>query len=76
MAEWLALMRGVILTLLGPSFCSLLSALPSLSFYTMGLDDFQWELQEDVPQIDDPFIQKYINGRNSLIQEEQKQRHG
>jgi len=40
----------------------------------MGMDH-HLELQ-DVPDFDDPFIQKYINGRNALIQEEQKQRHG
>lgn len=42
----------------------------------MVTDNRSWELQEDIPQVDDPLIQKYLNGRNALIQEEQKQRHG
>lgn len=42
----------------------------------MDSDDREWELNEDVPQLEDPFIQKYLNGRHSLILEEQKQRHG
>lgn len=35
----------------------------------------EWELEEGVPQVDDPFIQKYMNGRNALIEQEKKQRH-
>lgn len=31
---------------------------------------------EGVPQVEDPFIQQYFNGRDALIAEEQKQRHG
>lgn len=42
----------------------------------MGTDDLDWELEEGVPQVEDPFIQQYLKGRNSLILEEQKQRHG
>ena len=38
--------------------------------------DHEWELEEGIPQVQDPFIQQYINGRNSLIAQEQKQRHG
>lgn len=38
--------------------------------------DADWELEEGIPQVEDPFIQKYLNGRNSLIAQEQKQRHG
>ncbi|KAI9932684.1 hypothetical protein ASPWEDRAFT_47124 [Aspergillus wentii DTO 134E9] len=41
----------------------------------MGTDDLDWELEEGVPQVEDPFIQQYLKGRNSLILEEQKQRH-
>ncbi|PLB50154.1 putative CECR1 family adenosine deaminase [Aspergillus steynii IBT 23096] len=37
--------------------------------------DVEWELEEGIPQVDDPFIQQYLKGRNSLIEEEQKQRH-
>jgi len=35
----------------------------------------EWELDEGVPQKDDPFIQKYMSGRNALIEQEKKQRH-
>ncbi|KAK5938249.1 hypothetical protein PMZ80_009219 [Knufia obscura] len=35
----------------------------------------EWELDEGVPQVDDPFIQKYMSGRNALIEQEKKQRH-
>ena len=38
--------------------------------------DADWELEEGIPQVEDPFIQKYLNGRRSLIAQEQKQRHG
>ncbi|EFQ97319.1 hypothetical protein MGYG_00359 [Nannizzia gypsea CBS 118893] len=34
-----------------------------------------WEVEEGIPQVEDQFIQKYLQGRNSLIQEEKKQRH-
>ena len=35
-----------------------------------------WELEEGIPQVEDPFIQKYLNGRDALILQEKKQRHG
>ncbi|KAK5100327.1 hypothetical protein LTS08_005076 [Lithohypha guttulata] len=35
----------------------------------------EWELDEGVPQREDPFIQKYLNGRAALIEQEKKQRH-
>ncbi|EGD84897.1 hypothetical protein H112_08614 [Trichophyton rubrum D6] len=34
-----------------------------------------WEVEEGIPQFEDQFIQKYLQGRNALIQEEKKQRH-
>ncbi|KAM5488577.1 putative adenosine deaminase, partial [Microsporum audouinii] len=34
-----------------------------------------WEVEEGIPQFEDRFIQKYLHGRNALIQEEKKQRH-
>ncbi|KAI9040134.1 putative CECR1 family adenosine deaminase [Aspergillus affinis] len=37
--------------------------------------DVEWELEEGIPQVNDPFIQQYLKGRTSLIEEEQKQRH-
>ncbi|KAL4892709.1 hypothetical protein BDV59DRAFT_179576 [Aspergillus ambiguus] len=41
----------------------------------MGASQQEWELEEGIPQKDDPFIQQYLRGRASLIVEEQKQRH-
>lgn len=35
----------------------------------------EWELEEGIPQPDDPFIQKYYAGRQALIEQEKKQRH-
>jgi adenosine deaminase CECR1 len=42
----------------------------------MTRDNKDWELEEGVPQVEDPFIQQYLKGRNALIAEEQKRRHG
>lgn len=42
----------------------------------MANTDVEWELNEGVPQVEDPFIQKYLSGRDALIQEEKKRRHG
>lgn len=39
-------------------------------------EDIEWEKSEGIPQVDDPFVQKYLNGRNALIEQEHKQRHG
>jgi hypothetical protein len=36
----------------------------------------EWELEEGIPQLEDPFIQKYVQGREALIEQERKQRHG
>ena len=38
--------------------------------------DKNWELEEGLPQVEDPFIQQYLKGRDALIAEEQKRRHG
>lgn len=35
----------------------------------------EWELEEGIPQVEDPFIQKYMQGRQALIDQEKKQRH-
>ncbi|KAK2872065.1 hypothetical protein FQN49_002583 [Arthroderma sp. PD_2] len=35
----------------------------------------EWEIEEGIPRFEDQFIQKYIQGRDALIQEEKKQRH-
>lgn len=36
----------------------------------------EWELEEGIPQVGDPFIQQYLKGRDALILEEKKRRHG
>ncbi|KAB8222701.1 hypothetical protein BDV33DRAFT_55325 [Aspergillus novoparasiticus] len=41
----------------------------------MSSNDIDWELEEGIPQVDDPFIQQYLKGRTSLVLEEQKQRY-
>lgn len=38
--------------------------------------DNEWEIEEGIPQFGDPFIQQYLKGRDALIVEEQKRRHG
>jgi adenosine deaminase CECR1 len=42
----------------------------------MGDRNIEWELEEGIPQVEDPFIQQYLKGREALIAEEQKRRHG
>jgi adenosine deaminase CECR1 len=42
----------------------------------MESDNADWELEEGLPQFEDPFIQQYLKGRDALIAEEQKRRHG
>ncbi|KAL2002792.1 hypothetical protein VTN02DRAFT_5894 [Thermoascus thermophilus] len=37
--------------------------------------DVNWELDEGIPQFDDPYIQKYMNGREALIEQEHQLRH-
>lgn len=37
--------------------------------------ELEWELDEGIPQPEDPFIQKYMAGRKALIEQEKKQRH-
>ncbi|KAJ4357613.1 uncharacterized protein N0V89_002189 [Didymosphaeria variabile] len=36
--------------------------------------DSAWEQAEGVPSLGDPFIQKYLSGRDALVQQEKKQR--
>jgi len=38
--------------------------------------NLEWELEEGIPQMEDPFIQKYMQGREALIEQEKKKRHG
>lgn len=33
-------------------------------------------MNEGIPQVDDPSIQAYLHGRDALIEEEKKKRHG
>jgi len=39
-------------------------------------DDEKWAREQGVPSFDQPFIQKYLNGRDALIAQEKKQRSG
>ncbi|KAF3388792.1 Adenosine deaminase CECR1-A [Penicillium rolfsii] len=41
----------------------------------MASGNADWELEEGLPQLEDPFIQQYLKGRDALIAEEQKRRH-
>jgi adenosine deaminase CECR1 len=36
----------------------------------------EWAQAEGVPQLSDPFIQKYLQGRDALVQQEKRQRSG
>lgn len=41
------------------------------------LQDEEWEdISKDLPDKDEPFLQKYLRGRDALIAEEKKQRSG
>jgi adenosine deaminase CECR1 len=37
-------------------------------------EEKEWELEEGIPQLSDPFIQKYFQGRDALIEQERKHR--
>lgn len=39
-------------------------------------NDDDWEKAEGVPSLSDPFIQKYLSGRDALVEQEKKQRSG
>ncbi|KAL4994755.1 hypothetical protein BDV10DRAFT_144886 [Aspergillus recurvatus] len=41
----------------------------------MDSDSGSWEAEEGVPHIEDPFIERFLAGRLSLIQREESQRH-
>lgn len=43
---------------------------------TESADDKEWEQAEGVPSLTDPFIQKYLQGRDALVQQEKRQRSG
>lgn len=43
----------------------------------MPMPDDEWEeVVQTVPSVDEPFIQKYLSGREALIAQEKKQRSG
>jgi hypothetical protein len=42
----------------------------------MDSENILWEAEEGVPQTQDAFIQRFLDGRDSLIQREVSQRHG
>jgi adenosine deaminase CECR1 len=39
-------------------------------------DENRWHEEEGVPRLQDQFIQKYLNGRDALVEQEKKQRSG
>jgi adenosine deaminase CECR1 len=39
-------------------------------------NDEEWAQAEGVPSLSDPFIQKYLQGRDALVQQEKRQRSG
>lgn len=39
-------------------------------------DDEQWVREQGVPGMEQPFIQKYLQGRDALVAQEKKQRSG
>jgi adenosine deaminase CECR1 len=39
-------------------------------------NDGEWAQAEGVPSLSDPFIQKYLQGRDALVQQEKRQRSG
>lgn len=39
-------------------------------------NDDDWAQAEGVPSLGDPFIQKYLQGRDALVQQEKRQRSG
>ncbi|KAH9999752.1 adenosine/AMP deaminase [Xylariaceae sp. FL0662B] len=46
-----------------------------MSFYQTAFTDREWEeISRDIPKESDPFIQKYIEGREALVAQENKQR--
>jgi adenosine deaminase CECR1 len=48
-----------------------------MSAKALGFTDQEWEeISHDVPKNDDPFLQKYLEGREALISQENKQRSG
>jgi len=39
-------------------------------------DEDAWAQQQGVPSVKEPFIQKYLQGRDALIAQEKRQRSG
>lgn len=35
-----------------------------------------WEKAEGIPSLSEPFLQKYMTGRDALVQQEKRQRSG
>ena len=46
----------------------------SNSFIESEADVSDWEIEEGLPQLNDQFIQKYLDGREALIEQEKTQR--
>lgn len=43
---------------------------------TTNEDEEQWAREQGVPAFEEPFIQKYLQGRDALVAQEKKQRSG
>ena len=42
-----------------------------------GFTDQEWEkILQEIPRQDDPYIRKYLEGRDALVNEEEKKRSG
>jgi len=43
----------------------------------VAFNDEEWaEVEQDLPKLEDPFLKKYLDGREALIAEEHKRRSG
>lgn len=61
-------------------YTSVLHFVQSLKTYSMASNEAasgdDWEKAEGVPNLSEPFIQKYLSGRDALVQQEKRQRSG
>ena len=52
------------------------SAMMEEQMETMSLEDEEYDKAEGLPSLSDPFMQKYLDGRDALVAQEKKQRSG
>jgi hypothetical protein len=49
----------------------------NMSFYKQQFTEEEWaEISQTIPKAEDAFLQKYVEGREALIEQENKQRSG